>query len=346
MKFSENDIKIHNSKDGFFVCSYMNPITKKRVRNRFIKLKDAEEHRYEVVENFKAKDLTKSSDLFVNQLIEIHLERDPESYLRERKKYFEDFCKTFGHYRIGELTKHVLHIWFKKIQKENNLGERTMNRLKCNINCLFRFLIEEEVITSNPLDSIKYSNNVAPIRKRTLLSVHEINQILEGAKAYSPGLIYPILFMLAHTGARKGEIIALKWKHVDFNNGILHFYDTKNGEDRTIKLNNILTEMLKSLPQISSWVFPYKYGQPISKSQVHRLVVEFQFHHPQVKRWRLHDLRHSFAYNFLRQGGNMYQLKTILGHKSIQMTVDLYGRLEGHDVDFESPYEIKKEIED
>jgi site-specific recombinase XerD len=57
------------------------------------------------------------------------------------------------------------------------------------------------------------------------------------------------------------------------------------------------------------------------------------------KNWGAHSLRHSFAYNFLKKGGNMYQLQAILGHKSINVTIDVYGQLAAQDVESVSPYE-------
>lgn len=54
----------------------------------------------------------------------------------------------------------------------------------------------------------------------------------------------------------------------------------------------------------------------------------------------MHDLRHSFAYNYLLNGGEMYQLQAILGHKSIKMTVDLYGKLQAQDIKNPSPYKF------
>ncbi len=47
---------------------------------------------------------------------------------------------------------------------------------------------------------------------------------------------------------------------------------------------------------------------------------------------------HSFSYNYLLKGGNMYQLQQILGHKQIGLTVDLYGGLKARDLKEVSPY--------
>ena len=53
--------------------------------------------------------------------------------------------------------------------------------------------------------------------------------------------------------------------------------------------------------------------------------------------FRLHDIKHSFSWNYLRSGGEMYQLQAILDHKSIKMTVDLYGHFKAVDVKRCSP---------
>jgi integrase len=62
-----------------------------------------------------------------------------------------------------------------------------------------------------------------------------------------------------------------------------------------------------------------------SKATIEYHVIRLQQLNPEIKPWRVHDLRHSFAHNYLKSGGAMYELKAILGHKSIQVTLDLYG---------------------
>ena len=75
-------------------------------------------------------------------------------------------------------------------------------------------------------------------------------------------------------------------------------------------------------------------------------MIKFKVYFPiENKDWGSHSLRHSFAYNFLKKGGNMYQLQAILGHRSIDVTVDLYGQLQAQDVENPSPYETTEESE-
>jgi site-specific recombinase XerD len=102
-----------------------------------------------------------------------------------------------------------------------------------------------------------------------------------------------------------------------------------------------LMEILKDqlLRHESALVFPSPEGGPIGMQRLTRLLQRFNKHFPMEKEWNLHGLRHSFAYNYLKKGGEMYQLQAVLGHKHIQVTVDLYGQLKAQDIDNISPYE-------
>jgi len=77
----------------------------------------------------------------------------------------------------------------------------------------------------------------------------------------------------------------------------------------------------------------------IGRQRLQRAMRRFKKHFPNGKNWGPHALRHSFAFNFLKQGGNMYQLQAILGHKSIDVTVDTYGQIAAQDVENACPYE-------
>jgi site-specific recombinase XerD len=82
-----------------------------------------------------------------------------------------------------------------------------------------------------------------------------------------------------------------------------------------------------------------QFGWLLSREQIDDTIASVQKKNPGMKEWRCHDLRHSFAFNFLRRGGEMYALKAILGHKTIQLTVDLYGNFTAEHVRNVSPYD-------
>ena len=77
----------------------------------------------------------------------------------------------------------------------------------------------------------------------------------------------------------------------------------------------------------------------ISNTKLQLNVAEFRRTGSVTKDWTLHSLRHSFNYHYLKKGVPMYQLQAALGHKTIGITIDLYGQLQAEDIDMVSPYD-------
>jgi integrase len=141
-----------------------------------------------------------------------------------------------------------------------------------------------------------------------------------------------------HTGARREEVRLLEWEDIDFSTGLLRFRRAKNQGERTVKMSASLSSFLQSLPRNGHYVFLNQRGTLLGRYQIDETIATLQKKHPNMKKWRCHDLRHSFAYNYFKKGGELYALKAILGHKSIQLTVDLYGNFKACDVEMVDPY--------
>ena len=60
----------------------------------------------------------------------------------------------------------------------------------------------------------------------------------------------------------RGEILALKWEHVDLKQGITTVTDFKNWELRRIPINPVLTKELKSVKMMGEYVFTKSSGEP------------------------------------------------------------------------------------
>ncbi len=269
---------------------------------------------------------------YVGTLLKIHLEGNPNSKVRERKNVFTSFCENFSHLKVSQLTPIKIKEWLLELQKLNGYSDRNLNAIKPLLNHFFKFLLSEGYLHSNPIDRVKFNHRGPPTRQRVVMSEQEILGLLEGFKTHSPVVLYPFIFTVAHTGARKDEIRCLKWSGVDFETGFIHLPYSKNGNRRSIKMSEPLVQVLKSIPRVSEGVFLNQFGRPLSATQIDDGIIRLQTKYPSMKRWRCHDLRHSYAYNFLKRGGQMYQLQATLGHKSIQMTIDLYGQLRAADV--------------
>ncbi len=130
-------------------------------------------------------------------------------------------------------------------------------------------------------------------------------------KEHSSTVVYPFIFTLVHTGGRREEVRLLTWEHIDFETGYMilkntkNTKNTKNGRDRSIRMGLSLSTFLRSMPRMSDWVFMSQFGWLLSRSQIDETIEILQQKHPEMKRWRCHDLRHSFSFNYLKKGGSM-----------------------------------------
>jgi integrase len=86
---------------------------------------------------------------------------------------------------------------------------------------------------------------------------------------------------------RQGELLKLRWEHIDLNRRTAHLPDTKNGESRTVPLSETAVSTLRSLPRsITGDVFPNYTRNAVKKAFVRAR------ERAGIEDLRFHDLRH------------------------------------------------------
>ena len=180
-------------------------------------------------------------------------------------------------------------------------------------NQFFQFIVDSRALGLNPMAEVKPIAGLPP-KDRTVLTESEIIDLLAKIKVLSPDLAYPVVFLMAHTGARLGEIQKLKWKDVHFELSAIQLLGTKNGDDRLIQVSDEVLDFLKSLPKIGDSVVVSQYQKPWTRAQYRKQFNKVRSKLKFKKYWCNHILRHSFATNYLKSGGDMNQLQKILGH--------------------------------
>jgi len=118
-----------------------------------------------------------------------------------------------------------------------------------------------------------------------------------------------VLFALT-TGARRGELYALRWVDVDFARRWAIFPKTKNGTARGVPLVATVVAELEKLARTDERVFPATVTKAWRTAVRKSGLVDFRFH----------DLRHSAASHLVQSGANLVEIATLLGHKDIRMT--------------------------
>ena len=344
MNISEFEVKIYKMGNGYLQVRFIDPKTGQRKRKRFSTLKDAKSYKQEIKRRVSVQGINTFNDLRISQAMKDYIEKFPSSKVRSRGNHFKSFIDKFGTYNVNAITTLDLQEWMEKSQRTLDLSDRTMNHVKAQFNGFFKYLKKENSITNNPINDVRFKYSGNPRRKRVILSVDEVRKILENAKRFSPHTLYPYLACVAHTGARRSEILRLDRKDVDFQTGLIHLRQTKNGQERFVRISPALKNVLKIHLESHTYepLITNEDSERLHRSQLGRLMDKFKAFFPiSNKNWASHSLRHSFAYNFLKKGGQMYQLQAILGHKTIGMTVDLNGQLQAQDIENPSPYEYE-----
>lgn len=333
-------VRIHKMKNGRVQTCFLDPKTGKKKRNQFDSLREAKDKQTELERRFATIGISAFSNERVATLMKLHLDKVPSSKVTRNKKFFRAFMEKFGSFRISQLTKGDLHAFFWEYKEKYDLSEKTLTCFKIYLLHFTYFLVNENIVTTNPLLGIKFKKNVPARRPRVVLSTEEVETLIQNVRTFSPTVLYPFIYTLAHTGARKGEILKLKREHIDFKTGLINLLQTKNGSDRGVKMVPKLMEFLKThlASHKSEFVFVNAKGEQFGREQLARAINRFKHHFPMEKNWTLHALRHSLAHNFLKAGGEMYQVQAILGHKHIGTTVDTYGQIAAQDIDRPSPY--------
>ena len=120
--------------------------------------------------------------------------------------------------------------------------------------------------------------------------------------------------MALTTGMRKMEMLNLTWQNIDLKARLIHVEESKNGERRSIPINDSLMKELKQIEERNSSERVFK-NLHVPMFHFRKLVEKCE-----IKNFHFHDLRHTFASWLAIKGVSLYTIKELLGHKSIAMT--------------------------
>ncbi len=146
------------------------------------------------------------------------------------------------------------------------------------------------------------------------LEAGEMERLLKALEASRGSLLAPAVHLAIETGMRRGELLGLAWKRIDYANRIAFLPITKNGRSRQVPLSDKALEVLKGLPQ----------GQrddlvlPISGNAL-RLAWVRAVKRAGLKDLRFHDLRHEAISRYAEMGLTTSELSLISGHRDLRM---------------------------
>lgn len=166
-------------------------------------------------------------------------------------------------------------------------------------------------------------------------------------------LIYaadPLACLLSETGMRKSEARNLQRRHINLATAELVVYNGKGAKDRVIPLTRRAAQVIADL-DLTEGLKPEHYLWPTKPNVInagYTIMRRTPISNTAMQRWwadpytgvlakagvpyrNMHVTRHTFATRLIRRGARIENVKQLMGHTSIQTTVDLYGHLDVED---------------
>jgi integrase len=275
----------------------------------------------------------KLSDLVADYLRVVA--RDKPSALQKQTHLLNWWVEELRDPMLSNLTANSINNAREKLLTEN-LGTKNKPRYRSNATWnRYRASLSKAVsyankplhwMTTNPVSEVEKGRE--PSGRVRFLSHDERARLLQACRE-SPLSELELIVLLAITaGARRGEILGLKWQDLDLDErhvAVLH--QTKNRERRSLKLVPLVLSMLKERAKFrrldTDFVFPHEKQNTLLDPAHH---FEQACIKAGITDFRFHDLRHTAASYIAMSGGTLHEIAAILGHKTLAM-VQRYAHL-------------------
>ena len=173
---------------------------------------------------------------------------------------------------------------------------------------------------SNPVRQIRMPKPGKPRQRR--LEAGEEDALLTACKASRAHYLHSFVVLAIETGMRSGELLAMRWEHVNLTNRTVFLPDTKNGSPRTVPLSTRALKAINALPRsINGRLFRSGYHSIHNAFKL--ALTKAQATQPDSETFlrglRFHDLRHEAVTRLFEKGLNPIEVGIVSGHKTLSM---------------------------
>lgn len=241
---------------------------------------------------------------------------------RNKKSILKMTEEEFGNLPLKHFTLDFLEKYQSKLRAQ--LSEATINRRIGCIKHMFTKAVDWKMASASMCTEVhKVKMDKEDLKRDRFLSRDEIARLVAACGTDEQQLhLKPIIIFAVNTGCRKGEILSLKWSHVDLEHGFITLHMTKNKEMRKIPINEPLRELLNQLPRkecVPYVFFNFKNDKCfLDLKRSYRTAVKNAGLGSDVV---FHTLRHTFASHLVMAGVDIPTVSKLLGHKSLAMTM-------------------------
>jgi integrase len=275
-----------------------------------------------------------------DKLLELYKKED------DAKDYVLQFETTYlSHFegqKLASITQSDLFAFRDKVKATprqfggTRVTDSTVNRCLAGLRRIFNFAVLRQYLEESPFPKVPKSG-LFYSEKKGLRRFFKEEQMVEIVQA-SPDWLRPIILTNYYTGLRQGELLSLKRKWVDLEEGIIYLPSTKTLKDPTgmgekIAMQKELIDLFKGLPKRSEYVFSQRDGKPFKQWHVYKAfkrVLKAVGIDPKQFSWK--ELRHTTGSLMHLKGSPVLAIKDQLRHTTSRTTESFYI---GSDLDYQ-----------
>jgi len=233
----------------------------------------------------------------------------------EERRKLQHWINQIGYMFIVNITRTDIKQGLRELPSK--LSPASINRYKASVSAVFSYACRTYDLPDNPAKHIPAlpENNA----RTRFLSEAERLPLFEACRASEWPKLYLLVLLAITTGARKGELLNLKWSDIDLERFTAYVATTKNGQPKVLPLtSSVINELKRLVDSEHSLIFHSKLkpSQPFRFYKLWKKALQ----EADVKDFRFHDLRHTTASYLAQSGASLLEIADVLGHKQISVT--------------------------
>ncbi len=265
------------------------------------------------------------TDLTFAEMFAEYMERYSKKQKRSWQYDEREVNKFLSHWfkkKATSINKQEVQLLHERIRDQNGLYQA--NRILERISSIYNRAIEWGWQGTNPAEGVRKFREKSRDR---FLQPDELPRFFAAIEEEENEVARDYIMLSLLTGARKSNVLAMRWEEISFERTEWRIPETKNGDPLTVALSGQAIEILKDrrLKTNTEWVFPSNTSATghlaDPKKAWARLLARAG-----IKDLRIHDLRRSLGSWQACTGASGYIIGKSLGQKSQQAT-QIYARL-------------------
>lgn len=250
-------------------------------------------------------------------------ERLSEHTLSDYKNTFNKFQKFLGEdWKIANITEKTITCF---LADAKDVSKKTIRNYHTGLSSLWNYLVESGKANKNIVRAVKaprpVQKQIEPYTKSEIMAILEVVKVGKAAIRDRA-----MLLLLLDTGVRASEFCGLTFKDIDLVKQQISIKMGKGGKNRHIPFSTVTKFALEKYIRLRHGapvkktipVFMTNFHNPFDRGALRKIIVRIG-NEACVDDCSVHRFRHTFAIQFLRNGGNIYTLQALLGHSSLDM---------------------------